>query len=144
MFSKFFNWLFNREDISLLEQLNKEINTSIKYVSDGETDYWQAPKVTLNLGSGDCEDYAFLKQHLLANKVKKSRVVVVKTIYDKHWCHAVLVVTTFKGNQYVLDNQTDEVVPFYEYMYTKYIVTEIYLKGESDEYLGKKSIRTTN
>ncbi|MEK6895216.1 MAG: transglutaminase domain-containing protein [Nanoarchaeota archaeon] len=41
---------------------------SIKYVSDGETDYWQTPLETEKRGAGDCEDKAFYLQELLKKR----------------------------------------------------------------------------
>lgn len=46
------------------------INNKISYKAEGEKDYWQSPKETLRLGTGDCEDVVLLFAYLM----KRSRI----------------------------------------------------------------------
>lgn len=42
--------------------INRWVNTNVAYLpEDQRLDRWQDPDVTLELGEGDCEDYAILK-----------------------------------------------------------------------------------
>ncbi len=72
------------------------LRNNISYEKDSivhyKEDYWQTPKETVILKSGDCEDFAFLAQTLLSNIGIKSSVIGV--VYsekgkDKTKAHAI-------------------------------------------------------
>lgn len=52
-----------------LNRVNSFFNRNIRYTSDmknqGQNDYWQTRSESLNLGKGDCEDYALAKYQTL-------------------------------------------------------------------------------
>jgi predicted transglutaminase-like cysteine proteinase len=51
-----------------VDAMNRRVNSTIKYSGEsaGE-DHWQSPRETLQLKTGDCEDFAILKFAILAN-----------------------------------------------------------------------------
>jgi predicted transglutaminase-like cysteine proteinase len=62
-------------------EISKWLSKNVTYKSDwlghSEKDYWQNPKETIILKSGDCEDYAFLSQALLNEIGIKSSVILI-------------------------------------------------------------------
>jgi predicted transglutaminase-like cysteine proteinase len=82
-----------REKIESLEYANLKspqaiagwMRNNINYEKDSivhsKDDYWQTPKETVVLKSGDCEDFAFLAQALLGNIGIESSVIGV--VYNK-------------------------------------------------------------
>ena len=100
--------------------LNLAVNRLIKYQAEPEgQDVWQKPSDTLQLGHGDCEDYAILKYALLAETGIPVRLVVgqIKSIeaLDGHiphaWCAAHLA-----NEWHVLDQKFDQLIPVSEYI----------------------------
>ena len=93
-----------------VEDINREINQAIRYVSDfqqhGIADVWSSPLETLATGSGDCEDYVIEKFAVLRDigiPEKDLRVVLVRDVaVDQD--HAVLAVR-LEGRWLVLDNR---------------------------------------
>lgn len=76
--------------------ISKWLKTNIKYKSDlsvhHEKDYWQSPKETLVLKTGDCEDFAFLTQALLNEIGISSSVISVQYMKDgKKRGHAICI-----------------------------------------------------
>lgn len=74
----------------------KWLKANIKYKSDWsshhEKEYWQSPKETLVLKTGDCEDFAFLAQALLNEIGISSSVISIQHIKDgKQRGHAICV-----------------------------------------------------
>jgi len=70
--------------------------TNIKYKSDWsvhhEKEYWQSPKETLVLKTGDCEDFAFLAQALLNEIGISSSVISIQHMKEgKQKGHAICV-----------------------------------------------------
>jgi hypothetical protein len=100
--------------------LNLAVNRLIKYQAEPEgQDVWQRPSDTLQLGHGDCEDYAILKYALLAEAGVPVRLVVgqIKSIeaLDGHiphaWCAAYLA-----NEWHALDQKFDHLIPVSEYI----------------------------
>ena len=52
-------------DSADLAKANETVNRLITYLEEPEGDYWQQPAETLELKTGDCEDFAILKYRLL-------------------------------------------------------------------------------
>ena len=76
--------------------ISQWLKTNIKYKSDWfvhhEKEYWQSPKETLVLKTGDCEDFAFLAQALLNEIGISSSVISVHHIKDgKEKGHAICI-----------------------------------------------------
>lgn len=89
-------------DISVLSQVSKRINASIKPRLDKGDRWVFAPEY------GDCEDYAVTKiRHMPAHLSLLARLCIVKTRAGTP--HMVLVVRGRNGD-YVLDNLTDKVL----------------------------------
>jgi predicted transglutaminase-like cysteine proteinase len=98
---------FNRQE---LVSTNNDVNHSIIGVNDQDgDDVW-----SVNVKSGDCEDYALTKRdHLIAKgwSPRALRIAVATTRSGEG--HAVLVVKTDHGDL-VLDNRTSRIKPWNE------------------------------
>lgn len=98
-----------------LDEVNRWVNQRIAYADDrqlfGKSDFWAGPKKTLQIGKGDCEDYALLKMHLLAAGGVRREDMFLTIARDlvRRADHAVLIVRTDKGYR-MLDNATDTVL----------------------------------
>lgn len=102
---------------TLANSVNADWNSSIWPEHDKQhydrTEFWTIPTD----GYGDCKDYALAKRKQLASlglPMKALRVAIVLTRQNER--HAVLTLATDKGD-YVLDNLTDEILPWYETRY---------------------------
>ena len=51
---------------SEVRRIDNRVNNMIEYKFD-DVDYWQTPEETLNLKTGDCEDYAILKWQMMVD-----------------------------------------------------------------------------
>lgn len=98
-----------------LETVNRWVNHAITYTEDrvlfGKADHWAGARKTLQLGKGDCEDYALLKMHLLAAAGVRREDMFLTIARDlvRRADHAVLIVRTENGYR-MLDNATDTVL----------------------------------
>lgn len=83
----------------------------------GQSDYWAIPLEFLKK-SGDCEDYAIAKFYALKELGFSGDVMRIVAVKDaiRGIGHAVLVVYLDDG-AYVLDNQTNMVLPHERYMH---------------------------
>lgn len=100
-----------------IEEVNIWVNKAILYRKD-RTDHWQSPRETLDSGRGDCEDYALLKQAILVAcslVEEQDTYLVVGRDVMLRGDHAVLVVVV-DGQNLVLDNVTNNVVPDTSYI----------------------------
>ena len=93
-----------------LVRVNNWVNETVKPLSDlehwGVAERWSYP----DDGYGDCEDYVLLKRRMLIQAGWPREALLVTVVRDKNDdAHAVLTVSTDKGD-YVLDNQTDNVL----------------------------------
>lgn len=98
----------------ILARVNRWVNQNIAYQPDdrlyGQRDYWATASETLAKKSGDCEDFAILKMHMLrAAGVHPSdmRLMLLRDLATNA-DHAFLVVSTPVGDM-VLDNLSDHV-----------------------------------
>ncbi|MDZ3833289.1 MAG: transglutaminase-like cysteine peptidase [Sphingopyxis sp.] len=98
----------------LFARVNRWVNRQIEYRADDrnyrQRDYWATADQTLARLSGDCEDFAILKMHMLrAAGVAPSRMkLVLLRDLAANSDHAFLLVET-DGGHVVLDNTTDRV-----------------------------------
>src|SRR5271170_6686752 len=93
-----------------LERVNLFVNTRVKPMTDmehwGVVERWNYP----DDGYGDCEDYVLQKRKLLIQAGWPREALLITVVRDKNSDgHAVLTVKSDKG-EYVLDNQTDDIV----------------------------------
>lgn len=98
----------------MLARVNRWVNQNIAYQSDdrlyGQRDYWATASETLARKSGDCEDFAILKMHMLRAagvEPSKMRLMLLRDL-AANADHAFLVVSTPAGDM-VLDNLSDRV-----------------------------------
>lgn len=96
----------------MLARVNQWVNREIAYVSDDrnyrERDVWATAEETIARGSGDCEDFAILKMHMLRAAgvaAERMKLVLLRDL-AANADHAVLLVQTDAG-KVVLDNVTD-------------------------------------
>jgi predicted transglutaminase-like cysteine proteinase len=93
-----------------LVRINKQVNDSIKPMTDiehwGLVERWSYP----DDGYGDCEDYVLLKRKLLMQAGWPRQALLITVVRDtKGEGHAVLTVKTDKG-ELILDNQEEQVL----------------------------------
>jgi predicted transglutaminase-like cysteine proteinase len=101
-----------------LYAINSFANGRVKWVNDADlykkTEYWTYP-----LDRGDCEDIVLLKRRLLAEAGWPLGTLLITVVEDPgahNTRHAVLTVRTDRG-EFILDNQTPEVLFWYETSY---------------------------
>src|SRR5438105_362758 len=97
-----------------LVRINKWVNDRVKPITDmdhwGVVERWNYP----DDGYGDCEDYVLLKRRMLMQAGWPRQALLITVVRDKKGDgHAVLTVKTDKG-EFVLDNQTEEVLLWLE------------------------------
>jgi len=109
-------------DISLNPQKWAELNTVNTFVNvtvDPRTDaelyrsyeFWTYPSTGAG-AAGDCEDYVLLKRKILIERGWPARALLISVALEKDGqAHALLVAVTDRGD-YVLDNQTDVILPW--------------------------------
>jgi predicted transglutaminase-like cysteine proteinase len=93
-----------------LVRINRWVNTTVKPMTDmdhwGVVERWNYP----DDGYGDCEDYVLQKRKMLMQAGWPREALLITVVRDKNNDgHAVLTVKSDKG-EYVLDNQTDDIV----------------------------------
>lgn len=102
------------DESELLARVNRWVNRQFAYINDDENygvrDFWATAEQTVARGSGDCEDLAILKMHMLrAAGVREDRMkLVLLRDLAANADHAFLLVQT-KAGKVVLDNMTDRV-----------------------------------
>lgn len=97
---------------NLLIIVNSWVNWHVRYSPDKAPNDWNQPATTLLTGSGDCADYAIAKMALLQQLGVSAENMFLIVLRDESRSidHAVLAVRQ-NGTMYVLDNQTDMVLP---------------------------------
>lgn len=101
-----------------LDRVNRNINTLIRPATDdqiyGQSEVWAMPLTQGMDRRGDCEDYALEKRQALVNAGIPASALYFAVGYSRETGrHAVLVVSTNQGD-YVLDNMTSEIKPWFE------------------------------
>lgn len=100
-----------------LDRINRQVNAEVQPMTDqelyGVEEYWTYPS-----GAGDCEDYVLEKRRRLMQAGWPRQALLITVVRDlKGDGHAVLTVVTDRGD-YALDNQADDVKPWFETGYT--------------------------
>jgi len=76
----------------IVQWLRKNINYSFDTASHHKPEYWQTPKETITLKTGDCEDFSFLIQALLKQIGIESSVLGIAYLDSEGiQCHAVCI-----------------------------------------------------
>ena len=104
-----------------LVTVNREVNDSIRAVSDrdhwGVEDRWNMP----DDGAGDCEDIQLLKRKILIGRGLPRRAMRMTVVIDEEGGgHAVMMVRTDRGDL-ILDNRRGSILPWTQtgYVYVK-------------------------
>ncbi|WP_188516999.1 transglutaminase-like cysteine peptidase [Alsobacter metallidurans] len=97
------------ERLAELEAVNREVNGTIRQVTDlehfGVSDVWGFP----DDGAGDCEDFALLKRRkLITLGWPSGRLLITAALDQNREGHAVLTAVT-DGGDVVLDNKRDDI-----------------------------------
>ena len=105
-----------------LNAVNRQVNSTIKPVTDmehwGVVDRWDLP----GDGAGDCEDIQLLKRKVLAEQhgVPRRAMRMTVVIDEQGEGHAVLMIRTDEG-ELILDNKRMAILPWHEtgYVFVK-------------------------
>ena len=122
-----------KEETLALMKLNKFINDDVDYVDDyhhfHKADYWADPETALIEG-GDCEDIALVKAATLGRfgwpGDKMHLLVGFLTERGEKESHAVLLVETSGGEQFIMRSITDDVVPPSEFQFVPIYAVDQY------------------
>lgn len=108
-------------DAEKLKAVNAFFNTQIRYGEDqdlwGQIDYWASPLETLELGAGDCEDFALAKYFTLRllGISEQSLRLVYTTLAPAKQAHMVLGFWPDNGiAPLLLDNLHTQILPITE------------------------------
>jgi len=108
-------------DAEKLKAVNAFFNTQIRYGEDqdlwGQIDYWASPLETLELGAGDCEDFALAKYFTLRllGISEQSLRLVYTTLVPAKQAHMVLGFWPDNGvAPLLLDNLHTQILPITE------------------------------
>lgn len=108
-------------DAEKLKAVNAFFNEQIRYGEDqdlwGQPDYWASPLETLELGAGDCEDFALAKYFTLRllGISEQSLRLVYTTLASTKQAHMVLGFWSDNGAAPVLlDNLNMQILPIIE------------------------------
>ena len=111
--------------LSELDEVNRAVNRAIAPATDqqlyGVAEYWTLPST-----SGDCEDYALLKRHILVERGWPVSALLITVVRDERGDgHAVLTARTAQGD-FILDNKVGTVKLWHQTSY-RYIMRQSYV-----------------
>lgn len=95
---------------SELDIVNRTVNSSIRPLRN--EDGLAGEKWLLAPASGDCNDYAVTKRHQLIAKGWSARTVLLSEVVTGSGEHHLVTVVRTDGGDLVLDNLTDEIMPW--------------------------------
>ncbi len=95
---------------SQLDDVNRAVNASIHPLRNNEG--LAGEKWLLAPASGDCNDYAVTKRHQLIAKGWPARTVLLSEVVTTSGEHHLVTVVRTSGGDLVLDNLTDQIVPW--------------------------------
>ncbi|WP_421783981.1 transglutaminase-like domain-containing protein [Kiloniella litopenaei] len=103
----------NNDTVKELKSLYALAGRNVKYKTERK-DYWSTPGETIARGYGDCDDYAhvYLTSAALLGHDQRDLWMVAGIFHGRYGPvgHAVAVVETKSGDQYVLDNLYQRVI----------------------------------
>lgn len=104
-----------QQGVEPLQQLQNVRDTVFSYIlpsgdpeAYGKGDYWASPAEAIEVGAGDCDEYATLSYQVLRRLGFDAVVVSLNLFNDVNAGHAVVFVQ-MNGTVYVLDNEETEV-----------------------------------
>jgi len=113
------------ERLSELDEVNRTVNRTIQPATDLEL-YGVSERWTLPNGSGDCEDYALLKRHILLRRGWPASALLMTVVRDEQGeGHAVLTARIAQGD-FILDNKVEEVKLWHKTPY-EFVMRQSYL-----------------
>jgi predicted transglutaminase-like cysteine proteinase len=95
---------------SELETVNRTVNSSIQPARND--DGLASEKWLLSPLRGDCNDYAVTKRHQLIAKGWSARAVLLSEVVTASGEHHLVTVVRTSGGDLVLDNLTDQIMPW--------------------------------
>lgn len=105
-------------------EINDYWNNNLHYRKDinkhNKLDYWDSPNNIIKTMSGDCEEYALIKQYYLSKESIPSDIAICKINKLSKVGHAVCVIDTDKGT-FILDNRYYDVFTYEESIKRGYI-----------------------
>jgi len=100
----------------VVNQVNTQVNSEIIWKADnplsGSGDFWQLPSETISLGSGDCEDIAYLKMVKLQQAHIPAFMLSGMLPDGAH----MITVAIQEGQFLVLDNRLEDVIPLDQFI----------------------------
>jgi predicted transglutaminase-like cysteine proteinase len=95
---------------SELENINRDVNSSIH--PERNEDGLAGEKWLLSPVRGDCNDYAVTKRHQLITRGWPARTVLLSEVVTVSGEHHLVTVVRTNGGDLVLDNLTDQIMPW--------------------------------
>lgn len=96
-----------------LVEVNHQVNHDVTYTPDiiqyGEIDYWEDAGIT---GKGDCEDYVLAKRRWLRDRGWPKESLNMAICLDLTGAGHAVLLAELDGEYWVLDNQSEDVLPF--------------------------------
>lgn len=101
---------WNKKGAELLKEVNLYYNKKILYENHtGKANYYQTPKQTMDLGRGNCEDYATAKWWALVNNGVDQHIMYFYSGIHQDYKINHTVLAVFLNNRfYYLDNTTED------------------------------------
>jgi len=93
-----------------LENINRTVNSSIR--PERNLDGLAGEKWLLSPVRGDCNDYAVTKRHQLIVRGWPARTVLLSEVVTASGEHHLVTVVRTNGGDLVLDNLTDQIMPW--------------------------------
>ena len=123
----------------LLIETNQNVNNYLIYKKDievhGVTDYWQTPAESLQLKSGDCEDYAILKMSVLLDQgipYRDMMFTLVRLDPQADTLDHMFLSVLINNKIWVLDNNYDELRELKHYTIGAHITLDAFLDADGN------------
>lgn len=107
-----------------MAQVNQTVNASI--IPQANLQGLAGEKWLINPARGDCNDYAVTKRHDLMARGWPARALLLSEVVTRSGEHHLVLVARTDGGDFVLDNLTAKIVPWFK---TPYQWVRIQLPG---------------